>query len=64
MTNLRKFSHRQNSDGTVDSICHECFVTVAKARRETDLSTNEHLHCCNPAVLEWYRRPAPQLSFI
>jgi hypothetical protein len=63
MTNNGKFSHRLNTDGTADSICHQCFVTVATERRETDLSNKEHLHSCNPALVEWYRRPALQLSF-
>jgi len=61
MTNKGKFSHRLNSDGTVDSICHECFVTVAKVQRETDLIPREHLHACNQAAIEWYRMPARQL---
>ena len=32
-----KFAHRFNPDGTVDSICPRCFVTVDSAAKELDL---------------------------
>lgn len=45
----RDFSHRFNADnGTVDSICHCCFKTVATATREADLQTSERKHVCDP----------------
>jgi len=45
----RAFTHRFNSgDGTVDSICHRCFRTVATATREADLQTAEQKHACAP----------------
>lgn len=43
-----KFSHRPNWDGTFDSICRECFVTVATAKREADLEKPEKMHACDP----------------
>jgi hypothetical protein len=52
-----KFSHRFNADGTVDSICRECFATVATVGSETELLAKEHLHSCNPQIVEWYHRP-------
>ncbi len=64
MTNPPKFSHRLNSDGTVDSICHQCFATVAKEMRESDLCSKERLHACNPATVEWYRGMAQKLRFV
>lgn len=43
------FSHRFNAgDGTVDSICHRCFKTVAIATREADLEIPEQKHTCDP----------------
>jgi len=45
------FSHRFNTgDGTVDSICHCCFKTVATATREADLEIPEQRHTCEPGV--------------
>ncbi|WP_109486888.1 hypothetical protein [Occallatibacter savannae] len=45
----RAFTHRFNTgDGTVDSICHRCFHTVAIASRESDLQTLEQKHVCDP----------------
>ena len=55
MANDTKFSHRHNSDGTVDSICRECFVTVAKAQNESELYRDENSHTCDPGVVAWYR---------
>lgn len=42
------YTHRFNSDGTVDSICHSCFQTVAMARREAELEGIERDHVCDP----------------
>jgi len=45
----RAFTHRFNAgDGTVDSICHCCFKTVATATRESDLVVPEQRHSCDP----------------
>ena len=47
----QEFSHRFNTaDGTVDSICHRCFQTVATASREDDLEIPEERHTCDPAA--------------
>ena len=58
----RNFSHRFNSDGTVDSICRECFITVASERRELDLGCKERLHSCDPGLVEHYHRPVPRVE--
>jgi hypothetical protein len=42
------FPHRHNSDGSHDSICTECFATIAKAQSEGDLAEHESAHVCQP----------------
>lgn len=51
-----KFVHRCNRDGTIDSICRECFVTVATCKRETDLEQPEHNHICDPWTVERFKK--------
>ena len=41
-----KFSHRYNPDGTWQSICPECYKTVAESREEADLKQYEDTHVC------------------
>lgn len=53
-----KFVHRSNRDGTVDSICRGCFMTVATSRRETDLEQAERKHCCDPWTVERFKKIA------
>jgi len=49
------FSHRFNTgDGTVDSICHCCFKTVATATQEADLDNPERKHTCGPVAEQRY----------
>jgi len=38
-------------DGTIDSICRECFITVATAVSESVLEREERNHKCNPSLL-------------
>ena len=40
------FPHRHNPDGSYDSICTGCFVTVAKAKPEAELEVFEKDHVC------------------
>jgi hypothetical protein len=51
-----KFIHRLNGDGTVDSICRDCFATVATALSEPDLREDEQVHVCDTAILERYKK--------
>ena len=44
------FPHRFNADGSYDSICTLCRLTVATARIEAELSQFEHNHACNPGI--------------
>jgi hypothetical protein len=47
------FNHRRNADGSVDSICLECFRTVATVNEEATLATLERQHRCDPQDLAW-----------
>jgi hypothetical protein len=40
------FPHRQYPDGSFDSICPQCFVTVATRRTEAELQRAESEHEC------------------
>jgi len=44
----RDFVHRSNSNGTTDSICKSCFLTIATAMWEADLDSAEQAHKCDP----------------
>jgi hypothetical protein len=46
MNDLR-FPHRSNLDGTFDSICARCYMTVASAGFEGRLRAPEAGHVCN-----------------
>jgi hypothetical protein len=41
------FAHRHNLDGTWDSICTKCFLTVASEWAEDGLLTHEQRHNCD-----------------
>ena len=45
------FPHRQNRDGSFDSICLKCLLTIGNERIETELTRHERKHICNPSVL-------------
>ena len=46
------FSHRENRDGTIDSICPKCFATIATSSLESELEQKEHEHHCDtPAAI-------------
>jgi hypothetical protein len=44
--NFQQFPHRQNNDGTFDSICPVCFRTVGSAQAEEQLAELEVQHIC------------------
>jgi hypothetical protein len=51
------FVHRSNPDGTTDSICKRCFVTVCTSMGEAKLAFEERKHVCDPDVLaQWERQ--------
>ena len=43
-----RFTHRENADTTIDSICGSCFLVVARAFEESDLEPLERRHECQP----------------
>jgi hypothetical protein len=40
------FPHRLNRDGTYDSICLQCYATVANARTSVELEEYDVKHIC------------------
>jgi hypothetical protein len=50
------FVRRFNPDGTTDSICRKCFLTVATATWEADLDSAEQCHKCDPSRLEYLKK--------
>ena len=50
---FKRFPHSTNRDGTIDSICPRCFMTVATSRNEADLDRMELLHECQSDP--WHR---------
>ena len=51
-----EFPHRSNKDGTIDSICPGCFVTVGTATWEADLENLEPDHICDPEKVRHFQR--------
>jgi hypothetical protein len=46
-----KYPHRVNLDGSWDSICPHCFLTIAHSKTESGLAALERVHVCNSAFL-------------
>lgn len=49
------FPHRANQDGTIDSICPRCYVTIGTSTLEADLASMESAHTCDPAILRHFQ---------
>jgi hypothetical protein len=78
MSPLRpSFLRHVNANGIVDSVCRNCYVTVASATRESELEEPERNHVCNPNLVEHWkdiakgkqtrfgvRPPAPSLRYL
>ena len=45
------YPHRQNRDGSFDSICLRCFATVANARNVEELHSYDKEHVCDATSL-------------
>jgi hypothetical protein len=43
--------HRRNRDGSYDSICLNCFATIAAGKSEAELWRHDKMHVCVPATL-------------
>jgi hypothetical protein len=50
------FPHRYNIDGSYDSICTVCFITIAKVRNEYELAQSEADHICDSIRLHHFGR--------
>lgn len=46
-----RFHHRHNRNGTHDSICLACYLTVASTGEEFELARHENAHACDPVQL-------------
>jgi len=57
-----QFVRRLNEDGTIDSVCSDCYITVATAHRELELWRAECDHVCNPTLLEYYAESSDRLK--
>lgn len=44
------FPHRRNPNGSFDSICLKCLLTIANARTEAELEKHDRDHVCNPSI--------------
>ena len=47
MKSTSGFAHRLNENGTIDSICLDCFITVASADSVERLIEREEQHQCD-----------------
>jgi hypothetical protein len=61
LVKLSPFVHRNNSDGTIDSICTECIMVIATSRLEGDLLEDEDGHKCDAIRLEYLHQVMPIL---
>jgi hypothetical protein len=55
-THTVQFIHRLNEDGTIDSICRDCFVTIATEVSASVLERAEGGHKCDPWLIERYKK--------
>jgi hypothetical protein len=55
-THTVQFVHRLNEDGTIDSICRDCFATIATEVSESVLEREERKHRCESWLLERYKK--------
>ena len=51
-----QFVHRTNPNGTFDSICTQCFQTIANVKDETTLQKFEMEHVCDPHLVKRFKR--------
>lgn len=49
-SSISVFSHRENRDGTIDSICLTCYATIASSHSVDDLNAHEKEHRCDPVA--------------
>jgi hypothetical protein len=49
----RYFPHRQNKDGSYDTVCPKCFAIVANVKTEAELVDFKQEHVCNQPPNTW-----------
>jgi hypothetical protein len=49
-----KYPHRTNSDGTIDSICPRCYMTIGTSVWEFELEEFEAAHICDADRFEHF----------
>jgi len=49
-----EFAHRMNLDGTTDSICPRCYVTVCNSRWQMEMERMETGHVCDTERLAYF----------
>jgi hypothetical protein len=62
LPNAPLFVHRDNGDGTTDSFCRKCFITIASSQRKVDIECAEGNHKCDPMQLEYMESILNQVS--
>jgi hypothetical protein len=45
------FTHRRNADGSCDSICKACLLTIGHGKPEAELKVIEKNHVCHSSFL-------------
>lgn len=50
-----RFTRRYNQDGTIDSLCRDCFVTIDKVQSESEIDREENRHVCDPQALALFQ---------
>jgi hypothetical protein len=46
----KKYPHRVNLDGSWDSICPRCYLTIANRKTERELAAFEKTHVCHESA--------------
>lgn len=57
-----RFPHRENDDGSFDSICPACFRTVTRTQFEAELAEAEREHICDPANLAEIEKASAEIE--
>jgi hypothetical protein len=48
MNTLGNFFHRTMPDSTIESVCTQCFRTIARGKDEAEIMEKERAHSCTP----------------
>lgn len=57
-SSVPEFTHKRNADGSLDSICNNCFTRVAVKSQHSELRHLEAVHSCAGFDLGHILRPA------